>query len=139
MSLFIFDTDILTLFERMHPAVIRNIFFHLAEDIQISSITIEEQISGWFKLLRTARTPQEVEVAHTRLAEVVRFLGTWDIITFSAAAEARYQALLRLHLNVGGNDLRIAAIALEAGATVVTGNLRDFRRVPGLLCEDWSV
>ncbi len=42
-------------------------------------------------------------------------------------------------MNIGGNDLKIAAVALEAGGIVVTRNLRDFRRVPGLVCEDWSV
>ncbi len=43
-----------------------------------------------------------------------------------------------MKLNVGKNDLRIAAIALENGAIVVTRNERDFRRVPGLAVENWA-
>ena len=54
-------------------------------------------------------------------------------------AIARYNQLKSQKLNVPGNDLRIAAIALEHGGTLVSRNLRDFRRVPGLSVEDWSV
>ena len=59
-------------------------------------------------------------------------------VTFSEPAIIRYNALLALKLNVGKMDLRIAAIALEANATVITRNLRDFERVPGLACENWA-
>ncbi len=61
------------------------------------------------------------------------------ILSFTEPAVHRFQALLRMKLNVGGMDLRIAAIALECGAVVVTRNLRDFQRVPGLVVHDWSV
>jgi tRNA(fMet)-specific endonuclease VapC len=69
----------------------------------------------------------------------VRAFTTIDVLGYSVTAIARFGGLKKLKLNVGPNDLRIAAIALEAGATVVTRNLRDFQRVPGLTCEDWSV
>ena len=39
---------------------------------------------------------------------------------------------------IGPNDTLIAAIALANGLTVVTHNTREFRRVPGLLVEDWE-
>lgn len=53
-------------------------------------------------------------------------------------AQAILQRLRRSKLNVGSQDLRIAALALELDATVATRNLRDFRRVPNLKFVDWS-
>ncbi len=38
---------------------------------------------------------------------------------------------------IGANDLFIAAHALEQDATLVTDNVEEFQRVPGLLVENW--
>jgi tRNA(fMet)-specific endonuclease VapC len=40
--------------------------------------------------------------------------------------------------SVLAHDLEIAAIALAPGLTVVTLNVSEFARVPGLLWEDWE-
>jgi tRNA(fMet)-specific endonuclease VapC len=41
-------------------------------------------------------------------------------------------------LGIGTLDLKISAIALTNGLTVLTRNRSDFGRVPNLLTEDWS-
>ncbi len=45
---------------------------------------------------------------------------------------------LHVKLEVKHADLRIAAITLEHGGTLVTRNVRDFRGIPDLLIVDWS-
>ncbi len=101
-------------------------------------ITVEEALSGWFTFLRKARQPAKVAFAYAELADVARSLQEYAIVDFDLAAIARYESLKRMKLRVKGNDLRIAAIALELGATVVTHNLQDFTRVPGLAAADWA-
>jgi tRNA(fMet)-specific endonuclease VapC len=66
-------------------------------------------------------------------------LGRWRILPYTESAIARVAQLKALRLNVRFMDLRIAAVALENQAVVVTRNRRDFGRVPGLSVEDWSV
>lgn len=39
---------------------------------------------------------------------------------------------------IGPNDLLIAAICLAHGVTLVTGNVSEFQRVPGLMVESWG-
>ena len=39
---------------------------------------------------------------------------------------------------IGPNDLKIAAVCRERGLTLVSSNVSEFRRVPGLLIENWS-
>jgi tRNA(fMet)-specific endonuclease VapC len=68
-------------------------------------------------------------------------LGTLRILPFGAA-EARAAARIRLELEkagkpIGPMDLLIAATVLEQGAVLVTHNTREFRRIQGLLLEDW--
>jgi len=140
MSLFILDTDTLSLLQDGHPVVVQNVSSHeRVDDVVITAITLEEQLAGWHRLLRQAKTRDRVARAYRELVATVQFVGVRQILQFDLAAILRYESLLKMRLNVRKNDLRIAAIALETAGTVVTRNLRDFQRVPGLLCVDWSV
>lgn len=136
MSLFVLDTNILTAYERREPAVVARVQPILLTDIAITVITVEEQLGGWYDLIHNVRGRDQLARAYQRLAESVELLAGIRILPFPEPAIARYEQLLALKLNVRKNDLRIAAIALENGAIVVTRNTRDFARVPDP--EDWT-
>ena len=61
------------------------------------------------------------------------------VIPFDAAAAAAFEELVAQRVRVGTMDLRIAAIALSRGMVMVTRNTSDFRKVPGLQIEDWTL
>jgi tRNA(fMet)-specific endonuclease VapC len=138
MSVYVLDTDIFSLYRRGHPDLDQRIDSHPLEALAITVITVEEEMAGWYSLLRQARNADEEVRAYERLAAAVPVLARWRILPMSHPALARFEDLKRLNLNVRKMDLRIAAIVLEAGGTLVSRNLRDFRRIPNLVVEDWA-
>ncbi len=109
-----------------------------AGEIAITVVTLEESLSGWYRLLRQAKRPEDVVRTYERLIRTTIFLAGFPILPLTLSALDAAERLRKARLNVGGDDLRIAAIAMEAGAAVVTANVRDFTRVPGLTVEDWT-
>jgi tRNA(fMet)-specific endonuclease VapC len=138
MSLYILDTDMLTLYHRGHLLVRQRVLSHSPSELAITVISVEEELSGWYTLLRQAKQAPQVERVYQRLAESIPLLAQWRILSFVQAAIPRRDALRGLKLNVRKMDLRIAAITLESSGILVTRNLRDFQRVPNLSLEDWA-
>ena len=105
-------------------------------EFAMTIVSIEEQMRGWLADIRRQLIPTRQVRPYERLHRLVGFWALWRVLPFDNAAAARFQAL-RKQLRVGSQDLKIAAIALVAGATLVTANARDFEQVPGLSIEDW--
>ena len=75
------------------------------------------------------------------LKAVENLLGEIAVLPFDVPADTGY-GTIRSELDaagkpIGGNDLLIAAHAKAIGATVVTANADEFRRVRGLTVENW--
>jgi tRNA(fMet)-specific endonuclease VapC len=136
--LYVLDTDTFSLYLRGDPKVLGRVISHAASDLAISIISVEELWSGWWTATRQAKHAAQAAHAYDRLTATINELKNWSVVSFPDPAIVRYQTLNRQRLNVRGNDLKIAAIALELAATVVTRNSRDFSRVAGLSQEDWS-
>jgi tRNA(fMet)-specific endonuclease VapC len=138
MSLFVLDTDTISLYQHDHPAVCARVRSHPLSELAITVLTVEEQLSGWYNELRKAKKPAALAAVYQRMALTVRFLGHLPILSFTEAAIDRYEGLKGLKLKVKKTDLRIAAVVLENNAVLVTRNRRDFGQVPGVRIEDWS-
>ena len=136
MSLFVLDTDLLTLYYRGDPIVVRSVDARPATDLAISALSVDEQLTGWYTLTRQVRRTEEIARAYAHLGDAMVRLACWRILPYTESAIARVAQLKVLRLNVRLLDLRIAAIPLETGAVVVALNQRDFGRVPGLVVED---
>jgi tRNA(fMet)-specific endonuclease VapC len=138
MTQYVLDTDILSLYQSGHPAVVQQVHGHAADQLAVSVISVEEQLTGWYTKLRRAKKRDHLARAYQRLASAVSFLSHAQILAFPEPAIVRYENLRTVHRHIGKNDLRIAAIVLEHGATLATRNVQDFQQIPGLKIEDWS-
>ncbi|MGH1392546.1 MAG: type II toxin-antitoxin system VapC family toxin [Trichormus sp.] len=139
MSLWILDTDHLSLLQRGNPIIYKRISEIRASEIAITIISAEEQIRGRLNIIRRASLGNELVLAYRRLQDLLDDLKTINILDFSPEATAIYNDLIRQKVQIGTRDLRIAAIALAIKGTIVTRNQRDFEQVPGLKIVDWTV
>jgi len=61
-----------------------------------------------------------------------------QILDFHEAAMTRYEDLRQQKLKIGKTDLQIAAVTLQNVTVLVTANIRDYKKIPGIRIEDWS-
>jgi tRNA(fMet)-specific endonuclease VapC len=75
------------------------------------------------------------------LDQLEAILNETNIMPFDKEADHHYANihcdLERKGMPIGAHDLLIAAHTLALGAVLVTDNVREFQRVPGLKIENW--
>lgn len=105
--------------------------------IAIPVVAMEEHLRGWLAQIQRIRDPAKLTAPYGRLIQLVAFFGQWEIAGWTVAAAAEFSQLRASRIRIGTQDLRIASIALSVDALLLSANLRDFERVPGLQVEDW--
>jgi tRNA(fMet)-specific endonuclease VapC len=129
--IYMLDTNICIYIINKRPPQVRAHFEGLRYgQVVVSSITGAELAFGFAKS-GSARNREALE----------KFLAPLEVLSFDSQAMYAYGALrAQLQANgqpIGALDTLIAAHALVVGATLVTNNLAEFARVPGLACENW--
>lgn len=138
MTRFVLDTDIVSLLQRGHPIVAMHVGKCGPDDVATTIITVEEQLSAWYTLLRRAKTARQLVPVYQRMSETIQFLSRLPVLTFTEAAADLYERLRKQKPRTGRMDLRIASIAIAHQSTLVTRNLVDYRDIPELGLMDWS-
>jgi len=139
VSLWILDTDHISLIQRGHPLVIQRINTVNPQDIATTIITAEEQLRGRLDTIRRASSPDALVSAYIKLQDTLDDFKSIKVLDFTQDAYSCYQDLVRQKIRVGTRDLRIAAIALSVDGIVVTRNQKDFAKIPNLTLEDWTI
>jgi tRNA(fMet)-specific endonuclease VapC len=132
--LFLLDTNILIyLLKGVPESVARKIDRLKPEDrLGMSWVTWAELLLGALRSTRSEQVRKQLE----GIQQVIPVLLPESPLICSYHAE--HAARLRAAgTPIGGNDLWIAAHALALGATLVTHNVKEFRRIRGLSLDDW--
>jgi len=129
---YLLDTNIcIYIIKQKPPQVLDRFQEHTVGDIGVSSITVAELAFG----VQKSQHPEQNQRA------LEQFLIPLLIADFDSQAAAVYghvrAALESVRTPIGSLDPLIAAHALRLGITLVTNNISEFERVPGLDVINW--
>ena len=131
MLKYLLDTNIVIYVIKKRPLGVLDVFNQQQGRMAVSSITLAELVHGAEKSSDVPRNIAVVQDFVSRLA-VLPYddKAAWHCGNIRAVLEKSGKT-------IGLNDLHIAAHARSSGLTLVTNNLREFERIPGLLLENW--
>ncbi|MDP2783249.1 MAG: type II toxin-antitoxin system VapC family toxin [Sulfurimicrobium sp.] len=131
MLKYLLDTNIVIYVIKRRPLAVLEVFNRHHGRMAISSITLAELVHGAEKSSDISRN----------IAVVEDFVSRLTVLPYDDKAAWQYgnirAVLEKLGQPIGLNDLHISAHARSNGLTLVTNNMREFERVPGLLLENW--
>ena len=132
MLKYMLDANIVIYTIKRRPPTVREAFKQHDGQMSISSVTWGELVYGAEKSAHTEKNQTDIEGFASRL----------DVLPFEEQAAAHFgqirAELYRIGKPIGPYDMMIAGHARSKGLILVTNNVREFERVPGLRIENWA-
>lgn len=132
MLKYMLDTYIVIYTIKNRPEQVRKAFKLHEGQMCISAVTLGELIYGAEKSAQTERN----------LADIEGLIARLDVTAFDAHASEHFgqlrAELYRIGQPIGPYDMMIAGHARALGLILVTNNVKEFSRVPGLRIENWA-
>lgn len=132
MLKYMLDTNIIIYIMKNRPAQVKKRFKQHKEQLSISSITLGELVFG-------AEHSQQQE---RNLSDIEAMIARLEVLPFDNKPAYHFgqirAALYNIGKPIGPYDMMIAGHARSSGLILVTNNIREFERVPGLQLENWA-
>ena len=135
------DTDILTELFAGNSAYQQRVAAIASNQRGVAVVAAAEVLRGWLSAIRQAEAGKgrrSLVQAYERFQVSLELLAPFQLLPYTAAAHSHLQQWKAAKLRVGTNDMRIAAICIVHGATLVTRNARDYKQIPGLALDVWN-
>lgn len=141
LPLEILDTDLLSEYLRQNRTAVAYFRTTPPESYRTTVINEIELLGGRFQAFQAADTVERLLAAQQRLDLTREFLAVAFPVIFKVDLRVGEIFFDLTHLRglkkIGRRDLLIAAIALRHEATLVTGNIQHFSKVPRLKVKNW--
>ncbi|HTD15196.1 MAG TPA: type II toxin-antitoxin system VapC family toxin [Chthoniobacterales bacterium] len=126
------DTDICVAFLRGSSTSVQDHLLRFPKStIRLPAIVVAELLYG----LEKSESPRRHAIA------LQQFIGSFQIAGFAQNAAAHYgriRAMLESKGQpIGANDYLVAATVIAEKGVLVTGNVKEFKKVPSLKLENW--
>jgi tRNA(fMet)-specific endonuclease VapC len=137
--MYLLDTDTLTHLHAGNPNVINRLESLQDEEVAITIVTKIEILRGRIDYLLKAFSGRDLLKAQELFIRSETLLNQLPVILIDPNAANQFDRLqgISKFRKIGRADLLVASIALAHQATLVTRNLRHFRKIPHLLLENW--
>ena len=140
--MYLLDTDHVVVLQRSTGIEFEHLTGRMADysddSFFYSVVAFHEQMLGAHTYIARARDRHGAVRGYSLLERVLTDFSLQEVLPFNEPAARKFDELRASRVRIGTMDLRIASIALARNMTVLTRNLIDFQRVPGLAVEDWT-
>ena len=138
--MFILDSDILSLYHHGHERIHNRLAKCATNEVVLTIVSHAEIMKARYEFLLKAANRDEIRTAQSWIEKSLILLRDLEMIGFDEKALKAFEKLdsTRGLGRIGRADKLIASITLANDATLVTRNVRDFSRVPGLRFENWA-
>lgn len=105
MSLFVLDTDHISLWFRGHSSICAKAA-QFSSDIAVTIVTVQELYNGWVVNINNPSSANNLVELYTRFCATVEFLQSVRILNFDATADTQYRQLLKEHPSLRKNRIQ---------------------------------